>query len=385
MAPNSGPTHDSERSETILSDAERLDRLRLIRSQNVGPATFAQLIDRFGSAASALDALPELAHRGGSKGLNICTVSAAEREIEHARRIGARLVAIGEHGYPGRLAEIDSPPPLLYVTGRLELADAPMIAIVGSRNASALGQKFAAQLASDFGHADIVVVSGLARGIDGAAHRAALGSGTAAMVAGGIDVIYPPEHTELQKRIAEDGLLVSARRPGFRPKGRDFPRRNVLIAGASLAVVVVEAAERSGSLITARLAGEQGRDVFAVPGNPMDPRASGTNRLIQEGAGLVSGADDIIDAIAPLLEAYDQTPVATQQFTTPPSPVPVDEGDVRNMVMSKIGTAPVDIDELIRATGFSAQSIHVVLLELDLAGRLERHGRQLVSLRPDEG
>lgn len=383
MAPNSGPTDGCEIERTALSDDERFDRLRLIRSQNVGPATFAELMARFGNAGAALEALPELAHRGGNKGLDICSRSAAEREIEHARRIGAKLVAIGEYGYPGRLAEIDAPPPLLYVQGRFELADAPMIAIVGSRNASALGQKFASKLASDFGHADIVVVSGLARGIDGAAHKAALRSGTVAMVAGGIDVIYPPEHANLQKQIANDGLLVSARRPGFRPKGRDFPRRNTLISGASLAVVVVEAAERSGSLITARLAGEQGRDVFAVPGNPMDPRAAGTNRLIQEGAGLISSADDIIDAMAPLLEAYDRAPVTTRPTTASASLVPVDEGDVRKTVMSKIGAAPVDIDELIRATGLSAQSIHVVLLELDLAGRLERHGRQLVSLRPD--
>lgn len=376
----------NESGSTILSDTERRDRLRLIRTQNVGPATFAQLMDRFGTAGAAIDALPDLANRGGTRRMQICSIADAEKEMKRAARMGAKLVAIGEPGYPLRLAEIEAPPPLLYVQGRSELAQAPMIAIVGSRNGSAVGQKLARTLARDLGHADIVVASGLARGIDGAAHQAALDTGTAAMVAGGIDIVYPPEHGDLQRAIAERGLLISARPPGFRPTGRDFPRRNALISGASLAVIVVEAAERSGSLITARMAGEQGRDVFAVPGNPLDPRASGTNRLIQEGAGLVTGADEIIDALAPLLEAYDRRATPAPQPVAPPSfPAPVAEGDSRNTVISNLGMAPVDIDELIRATGLPARDVQVILLELDLAGRLERHGRQLVSLRPDEG
>lgn len=376
----------SDSGSPRLSDTERLDRLRLIRTQNVGPATFAQLLDRFETASAAIDALPDLANRGGTRRLQVCSIADAEKEIARAARIGAELVAIGEPGYPSRLAEIDAPPPLLYVQGRLELAVKPMIAIVGSRNGSAAGQKLTKTLARDLGHADIVIASGLARGIDGAAHQAALDSGTAAMVAGGIDIVYPPEHGDLQRAIAERGLLISARPPGFRPTGRDFPRRNALISGASLAVIVVEAAERSGSLITARMAGEQGRDVFAVPGNPLDPRASGTNRLIQEGAGLVTGADEIIDALAPLLETYDRRPTPAPQPVAPPStPAPVAEGDARDTVISNLGIAPVDIDELIRATGLPARDVQVILLELDLAGRLERHGRQLVSLRPDEG
>ncbi len=369
-----------------LSDTERRDRLRLIRTENVGPATFAQLLDRFETAGAAIDALPELANRGGTRRMKVCSVADAEKEIARAARIGAKLVAIGEPGYPTRLAEIDAPPPLLYVQGRPELADKPMIAIVGSRNGSAAGQKLTKTLARDLGHADIVIASGLARGIDGAAHQAALDSGTAAMVAGGIDIVYPPEHGDLQRAIATRGLLISARPPGFRPKGRDFPRRNALISGASLAVIVVEAAERSESLITARMAGEQGRDVFAVPGNPLDPRASGTNRLIQEGAGLVTGADEIIDALGPLLEAYDRHPTPAPQPVAPTStPAPVAEDDARKAVMTNLGMAPVDIDELIRATGLPTRDVQVILLELDLAGRLERHGRQRVSLRPDEG
>lgn len=374
----------SDNGSTRLSDTERRDRLRLIRTQNVGPATFAQLLDRFETAGAAIEALPDLANRGGTRRMQVCSIADAEKEMKRAARIGAKLVAIGEPGYPLRLAEIDAPPPLLYVQGRLDLAAAPMIAIVGSRNGSAVGQKLARKLARDLGHADIVIASGLARGIDGAAHQGALDTGTAAMVAGGIDIIYPPEHGDLQREIAERGLLISARPPGFRPTGRDFPRRNALISGASLAVIVVEAAERSGSLITARMAGEQGRDVFAVPGNPLDPRASGTNRLIQEGAGLVTGADEIIDALAPLLEAYDRRPTPAPQSVAPPSsPTPVAEGDARNTVISNLGMAPVDIDELIRATGLPARDVQVILLELDLTGRLERHGRQLVSLKPD--
>ncbi len=384
MAPSD--TGSDSSSLSGLSETERRDRLRLIRTENVGPATFAQLLDRFETAGAAINALPDLASRGGTRRMRVCSIADAEKEMARAERIGAKLVAIGEPGYPSRLAEIDAPPPLVYVQGRLELADKPMIAIVGSRNGSAAGQKLTKTLARDLGHADIVIASGLARGIDGAAHQAALDSGTAAMVAGGIDIVYPPEHGDLQRAIAERGLLISARPPGLRPTGRDFPRRNALISGASLAVIVVEAAERSGSLITARMAGEQGRDVFAVPGNPLDPRASGTNRLIQEGAGLVTGADEIIDALAPLLEAYDRRPTpATPPVAPPPSPAPIAEGDARNTVMSNLGMAPIDIDELIRTTGLPARDVQVILLELDLAGRLERHGSQLVSLRPDEG
>jgi DNA processing protein len=258
----------------------------------------------------------------------------------------------------------------------------PIVAIVGARNGSAVGQKFTRQIASQLGLEGFVVASGLARGIDTAAHTAAIDHGTIAVVAGGIDNIYPPENEALQTAISERGLLISERAPGFSPRGKDFPRRNRLISGNALGVVVVEAAERSGLLITARLAGEQGREVFAVPGSPLDPRAAGTNNLLKQGATLVTDASDIVETLAPILGRPPAPPVelaSSDEAGTPP-PLPDIAQSERARVIGALGPSPVDIDELIRTTGIETRKVHIVLLELDLAGRLQRHGRQLVSL-----
>ena len=297
--------------------------------------------------------------------------------------MGASLVAIGEPGYPPALAEVDSPPPLLYVKGRLELADIPIVAIVGARNGSAVGQKFTRQLTTDLALEGFVIASGLARGIDTAAHAAALEHGTIAVLAGGIDNVYPPENEDCGAPSASgDCSSASGRR--FSPRGQDFPRRNRLISGISLGVVVVEAAERSGSLITARLAGEQGREVFAVPGSPLDPRSAGTNNLLKQGACLVTSARDIIETLAPILGRPPVPPpgelAAADEHRTP-EPLPDIRQNERELIVAALGPSPVDIDELIRATGVETRKVHIVLLELDLAGRLQRHGQQLVSLQ----
>ncbi len=372
------------KSGVRLNARQRLAWLRLIRSENVGPATFRALVNQFGGAEAAIEALPALSRRGGrAQDIRLCTAAEAEAEIEAADRIGARLVAVGEPGYPPALAQVDAPPPLIYVKGRLELAGLPIVAIVGARNGSAVGQKFTRQIASTLGLEGFVIASGLARGIDTAAHAAALEHGTIAVVAGGIDITYPPENAALQKAIGERGLLISERSPGFSPRGKDFPRRNRLISGIALGVVVVEAAERSGSLITARLAGEQGREVFAVPGSPLDPRAAGTNNLLKQGATLVTDVNDIVETLAPILGRPPAPPaieLASSDETVTPAPLPDIGQSERDRVIEALGPSPVDIDELIRSTGVAARKVHIVLLELDLAGRLQRHGRQLVSL-----
>lgn len=369
---------------TRLNDAQRLAWLRLIRSENVGPATFRALVNEFGGAQAAIEALPDLSRRGGrAQEIRLGSIADAEAEIEAARVMGAHLVALGERGYPPALAQVDAPPPLIYVKGRLELAEIPIVAIVGARNGSAVGQKFTRQIASALGLEGFVVASGLARGIDTAAHTASLEHGTIAVVAGGIDVVYPPENASLQQAIGERGLLVSERAPGFSPRAKDFPRRNRLISGIALGVVVVEAAERSGSLITARLAGEQGREVFAVPGSPLDPRAAGTNNLLRQGATLVTDAKDIVETLAPILGRGPLPPsieLASCDETDTPPPLPDIAQSDRERVLEALGPSPVDIDELIRATGLETRKVHIILLELDLAGRLQRHGGQLVSL-----
>jgi DNA processing protein len=366
-----------------LTDRQRLAWLRLIRSENVGPATFRALLNQFGSAEAALAALPALSRRGGGETICLCSEAEAEAEIALANRSGATLVGIGEPGYPQALAEIDAPPPLLYVKGRLELAASPVIAMVGARNGSAIGQKFARTLAIELGSEGFIIASGLARGIDTAAHKAALDRGTIAILAGGIDNVYPPENEDLQAAIGEQGLLISERNPGFAPRAQDFPRRNRLISGASLGVVVVEAAERSGSLITARFAGEQGREVFAVPGSPLDPRAAGTNNLIKQGACLVTNARDILDMLAPIMGRLmppHRSELASADEGKAPEPLPDIRQSERERIIGAMGPSPVDIDELIRVTGIEVRKVRIVLLELDLAGRLQRHGRQLVSL-----
>ena len=369
-----------------LSAAERLAYLRLIRSENVGPVTFRELVNHFGGAEEALQALPELSRRGGYRQpIRICPREVAQAELETAADIGARPLFIREPGYPPALAAVDPPPPLLYVKGNVGHLSRPMLAIVGARNGSAAGQKLARLFASRIGAAGFVIVSGLARGIDSAAHEAALETGTVAVLAGGPDNVYPPEHAILQQRISEEGCLVTENPPGFAPRGQDFPRRNRIISGMALGVLVVEAARRSGTLVTARMAGEQGREVFALPGHPLDPRAEGTNGLIKSGATMVTGPDDILQVLAPLLREAPM-PVARRPAPQPPeaegmTDLPrVGEAE-RARVMEALGPAPVDVDEIGRATGLPARAIQIALLELALAGRIERHGHQLVSLK----
>jgi DNA processing protein len=369
---------------TRLNHRQRLAWLRLIRSENVGPATFRALVNQFGGAEAALDALPALSRRGGrAQSIRVYGEAEAEAELAAAADVGATLVAMGEEGYPPALTHVDAPPPLLYAKGRFQLAEGPIVAMVGARNGSAVGQKLTRQLATELGLEGFVIASGLARGIDTAAHTAALERGTIAVLAGGIDIVYPPENAELQRAIGEQGLLLTERSPGFSPRGKDFPRRNRLISGISLGVVVVEAAERSGSLITARFAGEQGREVFAVPGSPLDPRSAGTNNLLKQGACLITSARDVIEALAPILgrplEPFGPELAAPDEGQAP-EPLPDIVQSERERVVGALGPSPVDIDEVIRATGLGARKVHIVLLELDLAGRLQRHGQQLVSL-----
>lgn len=286
----------------VLSDRERLACLRMIRSENFGPVTFRELINQFGGAEAALAALTDMSRRGShGRRITVCPADVAEAELSAAAAAGATPVFTIEPGYPSLLAEVEVPPPMLYIRGVRELLARPTLAIVGSRDCSAAGIKVAQTLTADLSAAGFVIASGMARGIDAVAHRGAMARGTVAVLAGGIDVLYPPEHGELYNQIAERGCLVTEMPPGFIPRGKDFPRRNRIISGISLGVVIVEAARRSGTLVTARYAGEQGREVFAVPGHPLDPRAEGTNRLIQDGAKMVLGADDIMAELRPQL------------------------------------------------------------------------------------
>lgn len=369
-----------------LDDAERLACLRLIRSSQVGPVTFRELINHFGGAANALKALPSFARRAG-RAVDICPEEDAVAELRAARKVGARPVFTIEPGYPPALAAVDAPPPLLYVKGRPELLAAPCVAIVGSRQASAAGTKLSRLFARELAEGGLVIVSGLARGIDAAAHEASLAYGTVAVLAGGVDIIYPPEHETLQARIGEEGCLLTEQPPGFVPRAKDFPRRNRLISGISLGVIVIEAARRSGTLVTARFAGEQGREVFAVPGHPLDPRAEGTNQLLKSGATLVTEARDVLDVLAPQLARQHKglTEDRLASFTPEPAPEPQttrasEPGDrERERVLAALGPNPIDIDEVVRATALDAREVRIVLMELDLAGEIARHGSQMVS------
>lgn len=383
------PADDARRGRR-LDDAQRLAWLRLIRSENVGPATFRALINRFGGAEAALQALPELSARGGlRRRIRIADEAEAAAELAAARRLGVALVALGEPDYPAALAHAEGAPPMLYVRGDPSLLRATFVAIVGSRNCSAAGRRIAGAIAAGLGARGLAIVSGLARGIDMAAHTAALDTGTAAVLAGGVDNVYPKEHEALYAGIVEKGAVVSEMPLGLEPRGRDFPRRNRIIAGMALGIVIVEAARRSGSLITARLAGEMGREVLAVPGSPLDPRAEGTNRLIRDGATLTRDADDVLEALAPLLADPERAYGAT------PPDLPLTEPDgaaadgmeweniattARERVVDALGPSPVGIDDVIRHTGLSAGQVQVILLELELAGRLSRHPGHRISL-----
>jgi DNA processing protein len=363
-----------------LTDEQRIDWLRLIRSDRVGPHTFRSLIKHFGSARMALERLPDLARQGGASRLGrICSEQDARAELAAGKKIGVSLLAPGETGYPPRLAVLDDAPPLLGVRGAPEVLMRPVIAIVGSRNASGAGLKFAGMLARELGEAGFVIASGLARGIDQAAHRASLESGTIAVLAGGHDNIYPPEHVDLLETIiASGGAAISEMPMGHVPRARDFPRRNRLISGVALGVVVVEAAHRSGSLITARIAAEQGREVFAVPGSPLDPRAAGTNDLIKQGAMLTTCAADVIHAVEPIMGRPVE--FSNREFDEDePQAFEPDARD-RARVVDLLGPSPIGLDDLIRMAGTTPATVRTVLLELELAGRLERHGGGLVSL-----
>jgi len=377
---------------TRLDDVGRVACLRLIRSENVGPVTFRELINRYGSARAALEAIPEIARRAGrSRPLKVCPADAAEAELEAAQTAGAEPVFTIEPGYPPALAAIENPPPLLYVRGRLATLSAEMIAIVGSRECSANGITMAQVLAKGLGEAGYVIASGLARGIDGAAHRTALRSGTVAVLAGGIDHVYPPENRDLFQLIPDSGgAIVTDMPPGYQPRARDFPRRNGMISGMSRGVVVVEATVRSGGMVTARLATEQGREVFAVPGHPLDSRAEGPNRLIRNGATLITSAQDIIDDLGPITgrEPFRVAEASAPLYSAPSRPTetavappPTGDSVVNDAVLAALGPSPVHVDTLIRATGLPSRAVQIALMDLDLAGHIVRLGGQLVARR----
>ncbi len=400
-------------SDRRLTTEQKLDWLQLIRCENVGPRTFHSLLNRHGGAGQALAALPELIRKGKGRPIKMATRDSALREWETAEKFGARFIALGEKDYPAGLRAIEAPPPMIALRGRPEVFEKPMVALVGSRNASAAGLAMTEKLTRALGAAGFGVVSGLARGIDACAHRASLATGAVGVLAGGLDRPYPPENLGLIEKITETGAVVSEMPFGYEPRGRDFPRRNRIVSGLSLGVVVVEAARRSGSLITARFAQEQGREVFAVPGSPLDPRAEGANDLIREGAYLCCGASEIIDLLAPLaargatrydlffepdaipfdeplwdeLEGLESqvgylapAPYREAKADDSPQPWPEPEAPPRQRVENLLGPSPIGMDDLARASACSAGEIRLILQELEIEGRIERHGGDRVSL-----
>jgi DNA processing protein len=382
-----------------LPESERMARLRLARSVNVGPRTYSYLLGRFGDAARALDALPSLAAAGGKRDYLACPLTDAEAEIEAGQASGAQMVLLGEAAYPTLLAAIDHPPPVLWASGRVELLHRPAIAIVGARNASALGLRTARSLARGLGEAGQMVVSGLARGIDAAAHEAAMDTGTIAVMAGGIDQIYPPEHDRLAVRIAETGALVSECPMGVEPTSRHFPRRNRLISGLARGTVLVEAATRSGSLITARYVLEQGREAMACPGAPEDPRAGGCNQLIRDGAALIRNVDDVFEALSgprtlglsePGREFLFDDDTFGEEYDAGGYDAidDFDGGDqtgaaLADQILRLLGPHPVELDEIARQCGASPAEFSLAVLELDLAGRIDLvQGGMIASTDP---
>jgi DNA processing protein len=349
-----------------LPAAERFARLRLARTDQVGPVTFQQLLERFGSAARALEALPDLIRRGGAHGYAIPPIDRIEDEMEAGDRAGARLIVLGDADYPGMLAAVDPPPPLLWTLGDPSLMARPCIAVVGTRIASAGGQRIARGLSQQLGEAGHVVVSGLARGIDAAAHSGSLPTGTVAVLGGGVDDIYPPDNADLYAQIAEQGCVVSESPVGARAQAKDFPRRNRIISGLSRGVIVVEAELRSGSLITARLAGEQGRDVFAVPGSPLDPRSRGPNELLRQGAILCEGLEDVERAFSTLRTLREPGP--DNPFEGAPDEI---EAVLIERVAALLSPTPTPRDELARALGLPIGTVAAALLELSFMGRAE--------------
>ncbi|MCV0382121.1 MAG: DNA-processing protein DprA [Erythrobacter sp.] len=360
-----------------LTQAEAFARIRLLRSPNIGPVSYAQLLARFGSAVAALDTLPDLAGRGG-RSYRAAPPDRIEREVDAVRRAGARYLFHDQPDYPALLRAIDGAPPILTWRGDLLLAARPCVAIVGARNSSAAAVKLARDFAAALAGAGFTIVSGLARGIDGAAHEGAFPH-TIGVIASGIDIAYPPQHAELQERIANEGLLIAEQPPGTEPRGSHFPSRNRIIAGLASGTLVVEAAVKSGSLITARLAGEAGRELMAIPGSPLEPRSHGCNHLIREGAVLVNSPEDVVE----LLTGFDGSPRSTFREpvgTFDHAPDDMAEAEPAD-VESLLTTAPVAVDEIIRQSGTSAAAVQLALLELEIAGRLERHAAGRVSLR----
>ena len=362
---------------------DRLARLRLIRSRRVGPATYIRMMAQHGSAEAALTELPKVAEAAGVTDYAPCSEAAALAEMKAAKRAGATLICLGDDLYPAQLARLPSAPPILWAMGQTDLLSRPAIAMVGTRNASSLGARMATRLAADLGKAGYVVVSGLARGIDALAHKAALNTGTIAVMGGGLDVLYPPENADLAHDIVKSGLMLSEQPFGLAPQSRHFPLRNRIVAGLARAVVVVEAAARSGSLITARNALDIGRDVLAVPGHPLDTRASGCNMLIRDGAVLVRSADDVIEALGPAPEAPVQVDLPLDQpepepEPTAPPPIPADA--LAEAILGKLGPSPAPEDQLIRDLGQPAEAVADALAELELDGRVERRPGGMLAL-----
>lgn len=361
--------------------ADRIARLRLIRSRRVGPATYLRLMGEHGGAQAALIALPDLARAAGVEGYSPCPEPVALAELKAAKRIGARMICLGDAAYPAALAEMADAPPVLWTKGRIDLLARPMLAMVGTRNASALGSRMARRLAADLGAAGFVVVSGLARGIDALAHQASLQTGTIAVLAGGLDCIYPAENTDLAAQIAQAGLMLTEMPFGLHPQARHFPQRNRIVAGLARAVIVVEAATRSGSLITARIALDQGREVMAVPGHPMDARAGGGNLLIRDGATLVRDASDVIAALGqdrPLPPRAAER-AASGMAAPPPAPAPRPDGGLEGAILALLGSAPLAEDQLIRDLNQPPRAVAQALAILELAGRIQRGGGGLLT------
>ena len=393
-----------------LSDAQRLDWLRLTRTEGVGPLTFKGLVNRYGGAGAALEALPALLKARGKPASAIPSRADAERELDAAHRLGVQFIALGEPDYPPLLKTVDGAPPLLSVRGRTDLFRNPFVAIVGSRNASGAGRSFTEKLAKGLTNHGFGIVSGLARGIDTRAHEASIGFATVAVLAGGLDKPYPPENVALMERIAAEGVVVSEMPLGWEARGRDFPRRNRIISGIAYGTVIIEAARKSGSLITARFALEQGREVFAVPGSPLDPRAEGTNDLLRQKATMCASVEDVVDVLLPMIEApdlfgerlageapamprYHDEPLwdelLADEIAIPEAAIPLELeeeaapaafGSSRERVLSALGPSPLDLDDLVRLSGASLRDVQSVVLDLDLEGRIERHGGNRVSL-----
>lgn len=354
-----------------------LSTLRLIRSENVGPRTFFSLVKKFGSPAEALRNIPQIASKNGRK-ITICSESEAEKELKNAEKLGINILSFEDEAYPEILKQTYDPAPILYYKGNLELLQKPSIGVVGTRNASANACSFTRKICAELARDEFIITSGLARGIDAEAHKATLETGTIAVVAGGLDKIYPPENEKLFHQIAEQGLILGENPPGTEPIARHFPQRNRIIAGLSSGVLVVEAAKKSGSLITADFAAREGREVFAVPGSPLDPRNSGTNYLLKNGAVLVESAQDIIENIGKTIEPKLFEISTEYEFE---EEILVNVEEAKDEILAKLSSAPVDVDELARLSNFPISTVNEVLLELEITGQLSRTFGNKVSLR----